>query len=207
MLSFYHSVDPFFNYLCYTCCFKVLINCTMTPPPPFLMIALLPQAFLHFTSAQMLNIKRVTPSHSFKTLNRQCSSFTLTMSVKGPLGLRTWVTVHVQHPSICYSLTRPFPYLALCVMYYAAAKPSVGLSPEGFISMVQCLGFWQHLGITMCHNMHMIQHHCLTFHDLQFHSYLITVLSAAYSPQYCLQIHIFTASTSGTSYVYKPLYL
>jgi hypothetical protein len=183
MLSFYHSVDPFFNYLCYTCCFKVLINCTMTPPPPFLMIALLPQAFLHFTSAQMLNIKRVTPSHSFKTLNRQCSSFTLTMSVKGPLGLRTWVT------------------------YYAAAKPSVGLSPEGFISMVQCLGFWQHLGITMCHNMHMIQHHCLTFHDLQFHSYLITVLSAAYSPQYYLQIHIFTASTSGTSYVYKPLYL
>jgi hypothetical protein len=28
---------------------------------------------------------------------------------------------------------------------YAAAKPSVSLSPEGFISIVQCLGFWKHL--------------------------------------------------------------
>jgi hypothetical protein len=25
-----------FNYLCYACHFKVLINCTMTPLPPFL---------------------------------------------------------------------------------------------------------------------------------------------------------------------------
>jgi hypothetical protein len=29
---------------------------------------------------------------------------------------------------------------------YAAAKPSVDLPPEGFISIVQCLNFWQMLG-------------------------------------------------------------